>query len=106
MAIGTHPEAEEVLELPLQLLILEMKLLELTLEILVVVHQVLLLFVDYSHLVYQVFSCGSLVLLVLQPCQSLVGFEQLSFVLMHYYMVLLPSLLQLHVVAIDLLLKV
>jgi hypothetical protein len=70
------------------------------------VDKLLLLFIDDSHLVNQELSCCLLVVLILKPCQSLVGLKQLSLVVLHDSLVLLPRSLKLKVVAVQLVLEV
>jgi hypothetical protein len=99
-------EAHEVLEFSLKFLELILNFLVLLLNVLIVVQQVLLFFVHDSHLLDQVLSRLPFVLLSLQPCQPLVGLQELSLILLHDQLVLLPRSLKLEIVPIDLLLQV
>ena len=99
-------EAHEVLEITFQRLVFELDIWNLLLHGLVFLQEALFFFVYDSHLVNEVLSSCFLVITVLQPRKTLVGFQQFSLVLLHYELVLLPSFLKLHVMTVYLVLQI
>lgn len=99
-------EANEVGHVPFELLVFVLDFCQILLQSLVLINQTLPLFIYDPHLVNQILSCTSLILLILQPCKPLVGLEQLSLVLLDNCLVLLPGSVQLQIVTVDFVLEV
>jgi hypothetical protein len=99
-------EAHEITKFLAHVVIFELELTHLLLNILIFKKDILLLFINYSDLFNQVFSCTSLVVLLLNPRKHTVCLEQLPLILMNDLLVLLSLSLHLKVMVVDLLLDI